>query len=108
MSPHGNRRFITVAIWLHYFCADSFFNLATQVKDHAGRFYKYANKPLGMMHWLLHAEDPVPPDATVALIDPDMFFLRPLWHDSFDAPSKYFASGGARKTPMPPAVSHRP
>jgi hypothetical protein len=75
-----------------------------QVKDHAGRFYKYANKPLGMMHWLLHAEEPVPPTATVALIDPDMFFLRPLWHDSFDAPAKYFASGGARKTPMPPAV----
>lgn len=27
----------------------------TQVKDHAGHNYKYANKPLGMMHWLMHA-----------------------------------------------------
>jgi len=54
------------------------------VKDHAGKVYKYANKPLGMMHWLTHADPPVRPSATVALIDPDMFFLRPLWHDSFD------------------------
>jgi hypothetical protein len=34
-------------------------------------------------------------------VDPDFYFLRPLWHDSFDAPSKYFASGAARKTAMP-------
>ena len=31
----------------------------TDVKDHAGRFYKYANKPLGMMHWLMHADPKV-------------------------------------------------
>jgi hypothetical protein len=31
----------------------------TDVKDHSGHFYKYANKPLGMMHWLMHAEPKV-------------------------------------------------
>lgn len=92
----------------------------TDVKDHAGRFYKYANKPLGMMHWLMHADPKVtiviaegvlcpqqpsccqiPAAATVVLIDPDFYFLKPLWHDSFDAPDKYIATGGAKKTPMP-------
>ena len=33
----------------------------TEVRDHAGQIYKYANKPLGLMHWLLHASPrPVP------------------------------------------------
>ena len=54
-----------------------FFAPDTDVKDHAGRYYKYANKPLGMMKWLQAGS--VPPTATVALIDPDFFFLRPLW-----------------------------
>ena len=76
-----------------------FFAPDTDVKDHAGRYYKYANKPLGMMKWLQAGS--VPPTATVALIDPDFFFLRPLWHDSFDADDATFASGAAKKTPMP-------
>ena len=71
----------------------------TTLKDHAGRYYKYANKPLGMMHWL--DETPIPGDATIALIDPDFYFLRPLWHDSFDDPAAYFATGGAKSTPFP-------
>ena len=54
-----------------------FFAPDTDVKDHAGRYYKYANKPLGMMKWLQAGS--VPPTATVALIYPDFFFLRPLW-----------------------------
>lgn len=73
----------------------------TDVKDHYGHFYKYANKPLGMMHWLMHADPPVPPEATVVLMDPDFFFLKPLWHDSFSHPDKYIVTGGATKTPMP-------
>lgn len=73
----------------------------TDVKDHNGHFYKYANKPLGMMHWLMNADPPVPPEATVVLMDPDFYFLKPLWHDSFDSPDKYIATGGAKKTPMP-------
>ena len=75
----------------------------TQVRDHRGAIYKYANKPLGMMHWLLHASPRVPPSATVALIDPDMFFLRPLWHDSFDSDKQFLATGAARQTPTPRA-----
>jgi hypothetical protein len=77
----------------------------TKVKDHKGHFYKYANKPLGMMHWLNYADPPIPPSATVALCDPDFFFMRPLYHDSFDDPSKYFASGKSRNTPMPKTLT---
>ena len=80
----------------------------TEVRDHAGQIYKYANKPLGLMHWLLHASPRVPRDATVALIDPDMFFLRPLWHDSFARPGSYLASGAAaRPERAPPAALRR-
>jgi hypothetical protein len=77
----------------------------TEVRDHYNHVYKYANKPLGMMHWLTYADPPVPPSATVALCDPDFFFLRPLYHDSFDHPSKYFASGKAKKTPVPRRIT---
>jgi hypothetical protein len=73
----------------------------TEVRDHYNTVYKYANKPLGMMHWLTYADPPIPASATVALCDPDFFFLRPLYHDSFDHPSKYFASGKSKNTPMP-------
>lgn len=69
-----------------------------------GALQRYANKPLGMMHWLTYANPPVPPTATVALIDPDMFFLRPLWHDSFADPSKCLVTGPAKRTPIPSRV----
>ena len=71
----------------------------TNLKDHKGHYYKYANKPLGMMHWLRDVD--VDPGATIALIDPDFYFLRPLWHDSFDGPGAYFATGAAKRTPFP-------
>ena len=73
----------------------------TDVVDHNGKFYKYANKPLGMMHWLRNANPPIPPSAVVALIDPDFYFLRPLWHDSFDAPDKV-RSPAPQSAPLPP------
>lgn len=73
----------------------------TKVRDHYNNVYKYANKPLGMMHWLTYADPPIKPTSTIALVDPDFFFLRPLYHDSFDDPSKYIATGKAKKTPMP-------
>jgi len=57
-----------------------------------------------MMHWLTYANPPVPPTATVALIDPDMFFLRPLWHDSFADPAKCLVTGPAKRTPIPTRV----
>jgi hypothetical protein len=43
----------------------------------------------------------IPDDAVVALVDPDFYFLKPLWHDSFDSPDKYIATGRAKQTPMP-------
>ena len=76
----------------------------TKVRDHYGSVYKYANKPLGMMHWLMNANPPILPTATIVLADPDFFFLRPLWHDSFDDPKKYFSSGKSVDTPMPPTI----
>jgi hypothetical protein len=75
------------------------------VRDVKGSFYKYANKPLGMMHWLMYADPPVLMTATIALIDPDFFFLRPLWHNSFDSPKKYIATGSAQKTPVPKRIT---
>ena len=57
---------------------------------------------------MTYADPPVPTTATVALIDPDMFFLRPLWHDSFDAPAKYLVSGAAQRTPVPSRVVKGP
>jgi hypothetical protein len=42
------------------------------------RSYDFYNKPWGMKHWLEHADPPVPDDIVVALLDPDMVFLRPL------------------------------
>ena len=32
---------------------------------------------------IIHSGE-VKPDDTIALIDPDMFFMQPLHHDSFD------------------------
>ena len=40
--------------------------------------YDFYNKPWGLKHWLEHAQPPVPADVIVALIDPDMVFMRPL------------------------------
>jgi len=55
-----------------------------------GKSYKYFNKPFGLRHWLEHAEGmgldadtglPTDPDVVVALIDPDMIFLRRMTSD---------------------------
>jgi hypothetical protein len=52
----------------HYFCIRLFsFN--------TDNFY---NKPWGLKHWLEHAHPPVQEGIVVALLDPDMIFLRPL------------------------------
>lgn len=40
--------------------------------------YDFYNKPYGVQHWLQYAEPRVRPGVVVALIDPDMIFLRPL------------------------------
>lgn len=38
----------------------------------------FYNKPWGLKHWLDHADPPVPEDVVVALLDPDMVFVRPI------------------------------
>ena len=38
----------------------------------------FYNKPWGLKHWLEHADPPIPPHTVIALLDPDMIFVRPL------------------------------
>lgn len=38
----------------------------------------FYNKPRGMQHWLKYADPPIPEDTVIALLDPDMIFVRPL------------------------------
>lgn len=53
----------------------------TDVKDHKGHFYKYANKPLGMMHWLMHADPPVCTNFVLFYEVADMFvFILHLYY----------------------------
>ena len=40
--------------------------------------YDFYNKPRGLKHWLEFAQPPLDDDVMVALVDPDMVFLRPL------------------------------
>ena len=46
--------------------------------EKTGRKYDFYNKPWGTVHWLEHADPPVEDDVVVALLDPDMIFLRPI------------------------------
>ena len=38
----------------------------------------FYNKPWGLKHWLQHADPPIPAHTVIALLDPDMIFVRPL------------------------------
>jgi hypothetical protein len=44
----------------------------------SGKKYDFYNKPYGVEHWLEHAVPSVPDHVVVAIIDPDMIFIRPL------------------------------
>jgi hypothetical protein len=56
-----------------------------------GRKYDFYNKPWGLSHWLKHADPPVDNEVVVALLDPDMIFLRPLTTKIADQPASIFA-----------------
>ena len=40
--------------------------------------YDFYNKPYGVQHWLAQATPPIRDGVVIALLDPDMIFLRPL------------------------------
>ncbi len=44
----------------------------------SGKEYDFYNKPYGVEHWLDHAVPAVDDTVVVAIIDPDMIFIRPL------------------------------
>ena len=44
----------------------------------SGESYEFYNKPYGVEHWLGNAVPPVPDHVVIAIIDPDMIFMRPL------------------------------
>lgn len=43
-----------------------------------GESYDFYNKPYGVEHWLDNAQPSVPDGVVVAIIDPDMIFMRPI------------------------------
>lgn len=46
--------------------------------EKTGQNYHFYNKPWGLKHWLENAQPPIPDDVIIALLDPDMIFLRPI------------------------------
>jgi len=52
--------------------------------------YAFYNKPRGLKHWLEHAVPAVPADEVVALLDPDMLFVRPLTARVSGDPTKMY------------------
>jgi hypothetical protein len=58
--------------------------------EQTNRKYAFYNKPRGLQHWLQNAVPAIPADEVVALLDPDMIFLRPLTATVRDAPNKLY------------------
>jgi len=44
-----------------------------------GKDYKYHNKPTGLLHFLEASDPPIADDAVIALLDPDMILMKPLF-----------------------------
>jgi peptidyl serine alpha-galactosyltransferase len=53
----------------------------------------FYNKPWGVRHWIAHAEPKVSDLTVVALIDPDMIFLRPITTKIKGQPSNLVSKG---------------
>jgi len=49
-----------------------------KIDEKTKKKYDFYNKPYGVQHFLDHASPPVLPGTVIAIIDPDMVFLRPL------------------------------
>jgi hypothetical protein len=90
MSSARNISQEIVRVYPQYICgkstlnANSNFDLNAKIKFnrypnltslYSDDFY---NKPWGVKHWLDFAEPKIPEDVAVALLDPDMIFIRPL------------------------------
>ena len=56
----------------------------------SGKKYAFYNKPRGLQHWLANAVPAGPQDEVVALLDPDMIFLRPLTAEVASATNKLY------------------
>ena len=52
--------------------------------------YAFYNKPRGLKHWLANAVPSIPANEVVALLDPDMIFLRPLTANVRSDPTKMY------------------
>ena len=59
--------------------------------EKTGKKYDFYNKPWGTVHWLEHANPPVEDDVVVALLDPDMIFLRPITGKLAGVPDHIYA-----------------
>lgn len=73
-----------------------------------GRKYDFYNKPWGMLHWLQHANPPLPDDMVVALLDPDMVFLRPITTKIAGVSSNIFAKRVDKKEIVERVVEGHP
>ena len=56
--------------------------------------YEFYNKPYGVEHWLDNAEPPVPDGVVIAIVDPDMMFIRPLT-TKIQTPNSLFMPGSS-------------
>lgn len=71
-----------------------------------GESYDFYNKPYGVQHWLRHNPQ-VKPHTIVAIIDPDMIFLRPLTAQVAGVPDNIFMRGFDAAAEPPPEFVRR-
>jgi peptidyl serine alpha-galactosyltransferase len=67
----------------------------------------FYNKPWGLKHWLEFSDPPVRDDVVIALLDPDMIFLRPLTTQIMGMDNNLYNRDAAKEL-MPKVVKGRP